>query len=151
MAQERTIAAFTNPSPCPAREHGGRCRYGAGMSAQGSNDYERLQQDMLRMRTSSTAERRAFFRQQRNTPRNTRTATMLVGAVYLLGGIGQTVKSVTEHQSALIIAVTVAATALAGIVIELGRRGRTRLSFAIFVVGMIALSLVGALGGTAAE
>lgn len=115
------------------------------MSAPGSNDYERLQQDMLRMRTSSPADRRAFLRQQRNTPRNARTVTMLVAVVYLLGGIGQTVKGAAEHQSALIIAVTVAATALAGVMFELGRRGRTRLAFAVFVVGMIVLSFVGAL------
>jgi fatty acid desaturase len=115
------------------------------MNAPGSNDHERLQQDLLRMRTSSPAERRAFLRQQRNTPANARRALMLAGAVYLLGGIGQTVKSVQENQSALVIGVLVAATALAGLMIELGRRGRTRLGFAVFVVGMIVLSFVGAL------
>jgi len=97
------------------------------------------------MRTSSPAERRAFLRQQRNTPRNARTATMLVGVVYVLGGIGQTGKAVYEGQSALVIAVLVAATALGGVMVEFGRRGRTRLAFAVFVVGMIALSLVGQL------
>ncbi|MGI5353211.1 hypothetical protein ACQEU8_34270 [Streptomyces sp. CA-250714] len=115
------------------------------MSAPGSNDYERLQQDVLRMRTSSPAERREFLRQRRNTPVNARRALMLAGAVYLLGGIGQTVKAVQEDKSALIIGVLVAATALSVLMIELGRRGRTRLGFTVFVVGFIVLSFFGML------
>ncbi|MEU7314293.1 hypothetical protein [Streptomyces sp. NPDC007083] len=115
------------------------------MSASGSNGYERLQRDALRMRTSSAAERRAFLRQQRTTPVTARRALMLAGAVYLAGGIGETVKAVHGNASALVVGVLVAATALSALMIELARRGRTRLGFTVFVAGVVVLSLFGAL------
>ncbi|MFI8854138.1 hypothetical protein [Streptomyces sp. 891-h] len=112
------------------------------MRAPGSNEYERLQQDALRMRTSSPEERRAFLRPQRTSPANARKAMMAVAVVYLVGAIIETVKAILGGESAPLIAVLVAAIALAGAMFELGRRGRTRIGFTVFVVGLVGLSLV---------
>lgn len=115
------------------------------MTAPDRDPSERGQNFALRWQTATPQERRRLVREGQNGPQTTRRAYVLVGLLFMAGGISATVKAVDQHQSAVVIGACVVASVLCGAMAELSRRGRTRLGFSLMVVGLIAVGLAEAL------
>lgn len=115
------------------------------MTAPHSDESERRQNLALRWQTATPRERRAMMREERDSPESARHTHTFLGVFFMVAAIVQTVRAVTRHESATVVAILVAAGVLSGAMAELSRRGRTRLGYFLLVVGMIALALVEAL------
>ena len=117
------------------------------MTSTGNDELDR-QQFALRWKTATTAERRAMLQERRAairarglTPRQARRIRIVIAGFFMVVAAVGLVVRLREQQSLLTVGLYGAALILCGIVIELSRRGRTRLGMWLLVTGLAAVAV----------